>query len=334
MKVCSILSRIVALAGLLCLLAAPAALAQEDDRKDWPAHLRVLTGPKGGQWFTMGKPIAEILSKAVAPATSRAGGGIVNNDSLNKGAGDIGFSLTSFRGTSLSGEPEYRHLNYGNVTVLANLYPQVLYFLLPRSFVEKHGITSVGSLLNAGVPVRFASLKAGTASEFILTLLFKYGYGMTYDDLRARGWTLSFNNYAEIADNFASRELDCFAYTAGGSVPLILSLEEHTDMCILPVEQEVLDKLSRMFKTTSYTIQPGDYRSVRKPVTTLGDWTCLLVRKSLPESMVYAINKALWEQRDAISSVIRDFGRLSPQTALPQGMEAHPGSVDFWKTCK
>ncbi len=50
--------------------------------------------------------------------------------------------------------------------------------------------------------------------------------------------------------------------------------------------------------------------------------------------MVYAINKALWEQRDVISGVIEDFGRLSPQTALPQGMEAHPGSVTFWNSLK
>ena len=334
MKVRNILPRVVALVALVCLLAVPAALAQESGKKDWPAHLRVLTGPKGGQWFTMGKPIAEVLSGAVAPATSRAGGGIANIDSLNKEVGDIGFSLTSFRGTSLSGEPEYQHLKYDNATILFNAYPQVLYILLPRAFAEKHGISSVGSLLKVRAPLRFASLKPGTASEFILTLLLKYGYGMTYDDLRAQGWSLSFNNYAEIADNFAAGELDCFAYTAGGSVPLILTLEEHADVCILPVEREVLDKLSQKFKTTSYTIQPGDYRSVRQPVTTLGDWTCLLVRKNLPRDMVFAINKALWEQRHVVSNVIKDFGALSPDTALPQGMEAHPGSVDFWRTLK
>ena len=184
MKVRNILPRVVALVALLCLLAASAALAQESGKKDWPAHLRVLTGPKGGQWFTMGKPIAEVLSGAVAPATSRAGGGISNIDSLNKGAGDIGFSLTSFRGTSLSGEPEYQHLKFDDATILVNIYPQVLYVLLSRAFVEKYGITDIGSLLALKAPVRFASLKPGTASEFTLTLLLKHGYGKTFDDLR------------------------------------------------------------------------------------------------------------------------------------------------------
>ena len=327
----------VLLVVFVCLslcLAPKAAPAQDDGKKDWPANIRVLAGPKGGQWFTMGKPIAEILSKAVAPATSRAGGGIVNIDSLNKGAGDIGFSLTSFRGTSLSGEPGYQHIRFDDATILVNIYPQVLYVLLSRAFAEKYGITDVGSLLALKAPVRFASLKPGTASEFTLTLLLRHGYGKSFDTLRAQGWSLSFNNYDETVDNFAAGELDGFAFTAGTVVPLIQTLEKYTDVVLLPVSQGVLDALAHKFKTGTYTIKPGDYDCVRKPVTTLGDWTCLLVRKSLPASMVYAINKALWEQRDVISSVARDFGRLSPQTALPQGMEAHPGSVAFWNSLK
>ena len=333
MNVRFLFSFVATLAAVFCLLHSVAP-AQEKSEKDWPTHLRVLTGPRGGQWFTMGKPIAEVLSRAVAPTTSRVGGGVANIDSLNKEAGDIGFSLTSFLGTSLSGEREYRHLKFDNATIMVNIYPQVLYVLLPKAVAEKYGITDAGSLLRLKAPLRFASLRPGTASEFILTLLLKHGYGMSYDDLRAQGWTLTFNNYAEIADNFASGDLDCFAYTAGTSVPLILTLETHADVVILPVEQAVLDKLSQKFRTTTYTIKPGDYKCVREPIKTLGDWTCLLVRRNLPEDMVYAINKALWEQRRVVSDIIRDFGGLSPDTALPEGIEAHPGSVRFWNSFK
>lgn len=292
----------------------------------------MLTGPNGGQWFTMGEPIAEVLSKSVAPATSRMGGGMANIGSLNKGTGDLAFSLTCFLGASQSGEEEYRNIRFDNAMLMANVYPQVLYFLLRKDFAEKHGVTSVESLLKLEMPLRFASLKPGTASEFILNLLFKYGYGTSFDKLRAQGWITSFNNYAETADNFVSGDLDCFAYTAGTTVPLILTMEEHTDVVILPVEQRVLDLLAEKFKTSTYTINPGDYKCVKEPVNTLGDWTCILVRKDLPADLVFAVNKALWEGRGYISGVIKDFGGLSPATALPKGLEAHPGSVEFWNS--
>lgn len=320
-------------AFLLCVCLLPhATIAASTTKVDWPTHLKVLTGPNGGQWFMMGEPIAEVLSKSVAPATSRIGGGMSNITSLNNGLGDIGFSLTCFLGASLSGEEEYKNIRFDNAMLMANIYPQVLYFLLRKDFAEKHGVTSVASLLKLKMPLRFASLKPGTASEFIVNVLFKYGYNTNFDKLREQGWITSFNNYAETADNFVAGDLDCFAYTAGTMVPLILTMEQHTEVVILPVEQNVLDLLSQKFKTGTYTIKPGDYKCVKEPVNTLGDWTCILVRKDLPKDLVFAVNKALWEGRDHISDVIEDFGGLSPATALPKGLEAHPGSVAFWNS--
>lgn len=231
----------------LCALAlvcfAQPAFAEEvkQDKSQWPTHLRMLTGPNGGQWFMMGEPIAEVLSKKVASTTSRMGGGMANIASINDKAGDFGFSLTCFLGAGQSGEAEYQDIKLENVSLLANIYPQVLYFLVRKDFADENGITTVNDLLQKKMPLRFASLKPGTASEFILNLLFKHGYNTSFDQLKKQGWVISFNNYAETADNFVAGELDCFAYTAGTTVPLILTMEEHTEVLVLPIDQKVLD---------------------------------------------------------------------------------------------
>lgn len=314
------------------LLQASAFAASPAPRAGWPAHVRLLTGPNGGQWFVLGERMAEVLGKGMLPTTSRMGGGMANIASINSSAGDMGFSLACFLGASLSGEEEYKSINLNNTVLMANIYPQVLYFLLPRDFAEQHNIKSVKDLLQLRMPLRFASLKPGTASEFILNLLFKYGYNTSFDKLREQGWITSFNNYAETADSFVAGEIDCFAYTAGTTVPLILLMEQHTDVVILPVEEDVLKHLEKKFKTGIHVIEPGKYKSVTQPIRTLGDWTCLLVRKNLPKDFVYEANKILWENRQYLSGTVEDFGLLSPQTALPAGLEAHPGSVAFWKS--
>ncbi len=331
--VCGVLAVFLVFWGTVAWAAAPEGPASRESaapKADWPTHLRLLTGPNGGQWFMLGEPIARALSRQVAPTTSRVGGGVANLDAINRKMGDVGFSLACFLGAAHSGEKEYQSIKLDNAVLMANVYPQVLYFLVRKDFAEKHGITSVESLLRLKNPVRFASLKPGTASEFILSLLLKYGYSTSFEQLRGQGWQISFNNYAETADHFVAGELDCFAYTAGTEVPLILTMEQHTPVMVLPLEEKVLDLLSSKFKTGTYVIKPGVYKSVPEPVRTLGDYTCLVVRKDLPDDMAAAICRALWENRTGIAGVIKDFGGLSPETVLARGLPMHPGAAAFW----
>ncbi|MDL2272159.1 TAXI family TRAP transporter solute-binding subunit [Desulfovibrio sp. OttesenSCG-928-I05] len=324
--------------GVAAVPFAPVAKAAEDpavpQRGGWPTHLRLLTGPNGGQWFMMGEPLAQVLTTNVLSTTSRMGGGVDNIATVNKKLGDLGFTLTCFMGAANSGEKEYEFIDLSNATIMTNVYPQVLYFLLRKDVADQYGIDSVEKLLDLNAPLRFASLRPGTASEFILGLLLRYGYDKSFESLRDQGWKVFFNNYAETADSLVEGELDCFAYTAGTTVPLILTMEEHAEVVVLPIDQKVLDLLSEKFGTHTYTIPTGVYKSVTKPVTTLGDYTCFVIRKDLPDDLVYAINKALWENKDQVSSVIKDFGALSPDTALPAGLPVHPGAKAFWTGLK
>lgn len=314
------------------LSAVPAvpAEAAPNAGEGWPMHLRLLSGPNGGQWFFMGESLAEVLSSRLLPTTSRIGGGVDNIGSINQKAGDIAFTLNCFLGAAGSGEQEYSSIRLENAEILANIYPQVLYVLLRKDFAEKNGIDGMETLIQKKLPLRFASLKPGTASEFILRLLLKYGYHTDFEALEKQGWNISFNNYAEIADNLVAGELDCFAYTAGTDVPLIHTIEEHTDVVILPIDSKILKELTEKFRTNTYTIPAGTYKSTKSSVDTLGDYTCLIVRKDLPEDLIYTLSKTLWENKGTVANKVSDFGGLDPQTAVPVGLPVHPGALRFW----
>ena len=309
--------------------SAPAAGVAER-----PTHLRLLAGPSGGQWHTAGERMATILTRDVAPTNSRIGGGVANIGDVDKRRGDIGFTLTCFLGAAQSGEQEYQDMASENITLMTNVYPQVLYFLLRKDIAQKYSITGVASLLKQNAPLRFAALRPGTASEFILTMLLKYGYNTSYDTLRNQGWLLEFGNYAEIADNFVEGTIDCFAYTAGTEVPLILSMEKYAEVVVPPIEQNILDLLAKKFKTTTYTIMPGLYKSVTTPITTLGDSTCLIVRKDFQDDLVFEITKAIWNNKDSLVNAVKDFQSLSPENAMPPGFDIHPGAKKFWDSVK
>ncbi len=299
-------------------------------QQDWPQHLRILAGPPGGQWFLVSEPMSKILSREVVPSSYHQGGGVSNLERINKGQGDLGFSLTSFLSGATSGAPEYRDIKTENVRFIGNVYPQVLYFLVRNEFAQQHNIKSVDDLIQLKTPVRLALLKKGTGSEFFVRILLRYGYDTSYEKLREKGWKILFNNYPETADDFVEGELDCFAYTAGTRVPLLLDIETYTKFTVLPITDTVLHRLREKFKFNVYTIAPATYKSVTQPVKTLNDFSCLIVRKDLDKTLVQSILASLWKHRNDLSNTLVEFQNFSREQAVSEGVPIHPGAKEFW----
>ncbi len=304
------------------------------DHKDWPMNLKILTGAPGGQWDTLGNCFADILTASGLPSSCRLGGAIGNINRINKNLEDIGFSFSCFLRTTELQEDLGIHPFRENTALLTILYPQVMYIIIRKNFAEKYAINNVGDLIKKNIPLHFATLKKGTGSYYLFSLLLKYGYNTCFEKLKKKGWKINFNNYSEIADNFVNNQLDCFAYTAGSEVPLIISMEKFIAIKVLPISRDILEPLHNKLHVTIYTLHPQNYKSITTPVTTLSDYACLIVRKDFPESLGYEINKILWKNRKYISEDVKDFRFFGPDTALQKGVEVHPGSIRFWNQIK
>ncbi len=318
----------IALVLALLLGAWPAAAGREAAGAE---PLRILTGPQGGQWDALGKELEKLLNQAGLPAASQTGGGVENLKLVGEGKADIGFTLYSFLGAAGAGERELPRVNLDNALLLTNLYPQVLYLIVRKEVAARHNLKTLGDLLKIAGPIRFSTLPKGTGSEFIFNMLLKSAYRTNYDRLAEQGWKIDFKSYAEITRLFLAGELDVCAYTAGPGTYLIPALEEKKlDAILLPVDEEMLNLMTYQFMTITYVIQAGDYKSVTEDVLTLGDYSCLVVQASIPEDVVYAINKILWEQKPALAKVSADMNQLSPRFAVAGQSKVHPGSLRFW----
>ena len=315
---------------MLCL-ALPALAAHAPDKKDWPGQLRFMAGPPGGNWFALGPALADLWSKEVINTSSSTGGGVSNIINANSRKGDLGFSVTSFLGAAMKGEEDFKGKTVDNAVIMSNLYTQVTYFIVRKDFATRNNIKTVGDLLQK--KVRFATLKPGTASEFAVKVLFKMGYGTTTNELKSKkDWTVEYASYEGGADLMADDHIDCFAFSVGSVASIVMNIESKQDIIILEVEQKALDAVAEAYGTTTHTIQPDIYKSVTSPVKTLGDYTCIVIRKDLPESLVFALNKAMWDHRKSLTEAVKDMQELNPEIALPKGVPSHPGSGKFWKS--
>lgn len=298
-------------------------------------QLRFMGGPPGGSWAALGPALCDIWTKEVIPSTSSTGGGVANIINANSGKGDFGFSVTSIMGAAILGEEDFAGRPADNVTIMSNLYSKYTYFIARKDYAEKNGLKTVGDIISKKLPVRFATLKTGTASEFVVKALFKKGYGIDYRQvIKNNGGSVEYASYEGGADLMADNHIDVFAFSVGKVASIVMNIESNTDIIILPVEQDALDKLAAAYGTVTLTIEPGIYKSVKTPVKTVGDYDCIVIRKDLPKDVVFKLNQAVWKNKKSLVAAVKDMEELTPKSALPAKLPAHEGSAEFWNTVK
>lgn len=320
------------------VLAAP-ALAADVDRTGWPDQLRFMAGPPGGNWFALGTALAEMWTASGLPqTTSSSGGGVSNIVNADNGKGDLGFSVTSMLGaaTQEGGVGFTKGQKMENAVLMANLYTQYTYFIARKDWAEKNGIGSVEDMIAKRPPVRFATLKPATSSEFVVKALFEKGYGIDYKKaIEEWGGTVEHASYEGGADLLADGHLDCFAFSVGKIASIVMNIESKVDVVLLPVGQEALDALAAAYGTTTFTVDPGIYEAVpegAEPVKVVGDYTCIVVRKDLPATLVSELCRAIWEHKDALTAAVKDVQELDPATATSETVPTHAGSLSYWKS--
>ena len=277
----------------LILLISSTCNASESD---WPSHLRFMSGPKGGNWAILGTALSEIFNKSGLPDTmSVSGAGVSNILNTHARRADFGFSVTSLLGAALKGEADFNGRAVNNAVIMTNLYTQYTYFVMRRDFAGKNKIKSLDDIIDRKISMRFATLKPGTSSEFVIKALFDKAFGIDYKKIFIEfGGSVDYFSYEAGADLLVNNVIDCFAFSVGKIAPIITSIEDRTDIILLPVSQESLNKLSDAYGTVTLEIEPGIYKSLPEgsdPVKTVGDFTCIVIRKDLPESLVYTLNK-------------------------------------------
>ncbi len=311
--------------GSLC--AAGAAWA------DKPAQLRFMAGPPGGNWFALGGALADTWTNAGLPTTSITGGAIANIINANNRKGELGFSNTSMVAVAQKGNIAPFTDAMENVSIMANLYTQYTYFIARKDFVERHNIKSVDDLVARKIPTRFATLKTGTGSEFYVNALFTAGFGLDYRTaFKDWGGTIEYASYSGGADLIADGHIDLFSFAVGKVASIVMQIESQTDVVILPLEQETLDKVADVFGTTTFTVDPGIYKSVtEEPVKVIGDYTCIVVRNDLDDDVVYDLCKVMLQEQDALAKGVIDIAELDPKTAAATPpTTTHPGAAKFW----
>ena len=169
---------------------------------------------------------------------------------------------------------------------------------------------------------------------FVLTMRrLLEAYGITYDDIISWGGRLNFKQIAEANEMMSMGPLDIRFDSGACSLASIKELAVNFDLNLLPVDEEVLETLTKKYGYTKEYITNEDYDFVTTVSPTFGFLKVIMVREDVPEEVVYKVTKAIGDNLDYFYNVSKNLKVVTQERMWQVIPEAplHPGAIRYYQ---
>lgn len=306
------------------LLALPIALfglsagaqAQTPD-PSWPQSLTLGTASVGGTYFVYGQVWASMVNTKIGTkiSTQQTQGPnqniiLTDNRQIDLGMTTMGVALQAWTGEGAWTQGK----KFSNIRAMFPMYDTPFHFIT----LERNPIKAVSDIAGkrAGVGPR-----AGTCGTY---------FPMMFKTLGIEA-TIRNGQGSDMAANLQDGLIDVFPFCAGVPIAAYSELETTNDVRFFTYTADEIAKLKKaMPELSDSTIPKGTYKQQAEDHKTVGVYNFAIAHKDLPESLVYAITKAVLENNPemvkghaaAKETLIENWDR---NTFLP----FHPGTVKY-----
>jgi uncharacterized protein len=304
---------IAAAAACGLVLAAPAAHAQQ--------FINVLTGGTSGVYYPLGVAIGKIFSdkipnvKTQVQATKAS---VENLILLQQGRGEIAFTLGDSLKAAWDGDAEAGFKSkLDRLRTIGAIYPNYIQIVATAESGIKTLADLKGKSLSVGAP------KSGTElnSRAILAAA-----GLSYKDLGK----VEYLPFAESVDLMKNRQLAATLQSAGLGVASLKDLSTSTEITVVSVPKEVVDKIGPPF--VSVTIPANTYAGQDKDVPTAAVINYLVTSSAVSDDLAYQMTKLVYESLPELANS-HPAGReiKLENAAIGSPVPLHPGAIRYYK---
>jgi len=290
--------------------------------------LTISSGPMGGDWYSLGGALGE-MAKEVMPGTVvtvTTGGAVENLPKIHAGQADLGLSMAKLYHEALTGTESFAGRGkQENVRALAFLANIPMSFFLIK---EGNPLASIEEIKAQKKKVRILTSKKGSSPALAAELMLGK-YGITFEDIKTWGGSVSYVSYAEAANLIKDGHADAWI---GPMVSGIVELTTTVKMKMLPISPAALDKLRDEDHYVRMTLPKDKYYFVKANTPHMAEAVILIVRKDLPENTVYALTKAILAKPERVRAIHQTYAGFDPATAWQNvGGPLHPGAEKCYK---
>jgi uncharacterized protein len=307
-------SRLVAAAAMVAVvLSAPAARAQ--------AFINVLTGGTSGVYYPLGVAIGKIYSDKIPNVRTQVQAtkaSVENLILLQQGRGEIAFALGDSLKAAWEGDEEAGFKSkLDKLRTIGAIYPNYIQIVATVDSGIKTLADLRGKSLSVGAP------KSGTElnSRAILAAA-----GLSYKDMGK----VEYLPFAESVDLMKNRQLNATLQSAGLGVASLKDLSTSTEITVVSVPKEVVDKIGPPFK--SVIIPANTYIGQDKDVTTAAVVNYLVTSSAVSDDLAYQMTKLIYESLPELANAHAAGKEIKLENAAAGSpVPLHPGAIRYYK---
>jgi len=287
--------------------------------------VRVASGPAGGYWYPLGAKQAEIFQREIpgVAASSGPGGGLGNIRDVSNGEAEVGYTYAHSAHNASVGAAPFTEA-HTDLRHFASLYPAAYQVAVPAA-----------SNIRSYLDLADRNLSPGklTDSGYATFELVMGKYGLGADRIRENGGTVHHVSYSDSVALMKDGHIDAAFAITGFPQAFFLDLEFRPGIRFLPMDEGILEEI--ITENPGYirvTMSNEHYDSIEIPVVTLGAMTALVVNRNLPDDLVYAMTKALWDAHAELAAVADAWEQTSLEQALVgAAIPVHPGALRYYQ---
>ena len=304
----------LAIASLFVLILA--ACGDDNSAEDYE-FLSLVTGGAQGTYYALGGSFAEFISEETGIKTTAevSNASSANVIALQDGNAEIAFTQSDIAFYAKNGEQMFEDKAIEDLMAVGGLYPETIQLVTTKDSGIKSFADLKGKKVSVGAPGSGTLANAQQLLEI---------HGLTLDDIEAENL-----DFGESTDGLSSGQIDAAFLTSGYPTGAVEALNATNKVVIVPVEaakaEELIEKYPYYAKDV---ITKGTY-GLTEDVPAVSVLAMIVVKKDLPEDIVYGITKAIYSNTDKISHA--RGANIKIEKALDGvGIEVHKGAKKFF----
>lgn len=311
----------LAVGAVIGMTALPEAQAQQ------PTFITIGTGGVTGVYYPTGGAICRMMARTRADHGIRCGaestgGSVFNVNAIRNGELEFGVAQSDVQFNAYNGEGGFKEQGANpKLRSVFSIHPEPFTVVARQDANIKTFEDLKGKRVNVGNP--------GSGQRATIEVL-----------MDKMGWTMKdFALVSELQANEQSQALcdnniDAMVYVVGHPNGSIKEATTACDSVIVAVDNDAVKALiqEKPFYRTA-TIPAGMYRGTDADTNTFGVGATLVTSADVPDDVVYALTKAVFENMDQFRSLHPAFANLDPKQMANDGLSAplHPGAEKYFR---
>ncbi|MBW2056350.1 MAG: TAXI family TRAP transporter solute-binding subunit [Deltaproteobacteria bacterium] len=287
--------------------------------------IKIATGNPAGRWYPFGAKLAELINTRIKNgpnASVTAGGGVSNCKAVDKNEVQLAITYGATSYNAAVGKPPFKK-RLKNIRGLGII--ELSYY---NAVVRRDGgIKSFADLRNKKIAAGRPGFFSAVTTENVLK-----AYGLSFDEIRKSGGTVSNVSWSDAAEMMKDRNIDFIGVLTGIPHHTILSLTTAVKINLLSIDKEhqkiiLENEPGYLIKVIPANTYPG----VTRDTVTLSTDTQFICNKDLPDDLVYQITKLFYEEVPKFKEAFKQFGEVDYRRGYADiKVPMHPGAKRYF----